>query len=457
MDGWMKALEGPAIDTLKDGQMSGALSSRLMQLYDMINEDGYQNNAPVSIDPGDIAFLSDDNGGMSLSLPIAYDIWYLWHTENILPEKPELDVDPIFGNRDKPAILRTITRADLTAGEMPGLQFFVGRGVSYVKEMRFETFLMDKSPFYVSDGPDRITHIEIDHEGTGMADEYSGYLAFPVGPLGVMRVQSLVSKSLLEGNEVEDDSEKPIPGNQLLPPMNEQSNDCMGRHLVESTYNVSDPDTEYPAAKMAGVDDVLPHHWMRHWLKKDGVFPVPGEFVGLLCKAQSVPPHCWWYQKTNPFLYSGNFFETEYYTSGIVVAVFEEKGGDDEEKDTLTYVATEVSEIEQRTGHGEHHVALDDEVELEGIGTVYKVRVKNQDIYIRASDFAKYEIDTRVAIRKTPGKKTENFMWDKLEPGRLVPGETVLEKMAYDAQMSGKVFEINTDWVIVPISFYEGE
>jgi hypothetical protein len=217
-----------------------------------------------------------------------------------------------------------------------------------------------------------------------------------------------------------------------------------------------DPDTEYPADDMYGTEEVLPHYWMRHWLRKDGQFPVPGELVCLLCKAQSVPPHCWWYQETNPFLYSGNFFETEYYTSGIVLAVIEDTGTEDDAGGRI-FKATAVSELEQRTGHGEYQVQLDDEFTWEEIGTVYKVRVKNQDLYLRASDFAEYEIDTRVAIRKAPGRRNENFMWHSLEPGRLVPGESVLEKMAYDGQMSGLLFQINVEWVIVPITFYAGE
>lgn len=460
MSSWLKALEGPAIDTLKEGQMSGALSTRLGQLYDLINEDGHQNNAPISIDPGDMSFLGED-GGMALNLPIAYDIWYLWHTVNVLPDEATfettlLEIGPVFGDRPLPAPLRTVLRESLSHRELPTLEFFRNRGIYYIKEMRFETFLMDKSPYYTSKGPEWINHPEIDHENRGIADVYAGYLAFPVGPLGVMRVQSLVSESLLDGTQKADNSEDPLPGNQLLPPMVEQSNDCMGRHLVESTYNIAERDTEYPADHMTGTEKILPHHWMRHWLRKDGQFPVPGEFVGLLCKAQSVPPHCWWYQETNPFLYSGNFFETEYYTSGIVLAIIEEKDKEDEDdKEKRTFRVTAVSELEQRTGHGEHQVQVDDEFAWEEIGTVYKVRVKNQDLYLRASDFAEYEIDARVAIRKVPGRKDENFMWGDLEPGRLVPGETFHEKLEYDGKMSGKAFEINTDWVIVPITFYK--
>lgn len=454
MSSWNKNL-------FKEGQMSGALSNRLAQLYDLVNETGYQTSAPLSVDPGDWISVGDDQR-LSLSLPIAYDIWYLWHTVNLLvqEEQIKLDINPIFGTRIKPSILRTALNPPdgfFSWEKIPTLEFFRESAIFYIKEMRFETFLADRSPFYISPGPRKVISQELDHEGSGLGDLYAGYLAFPVGPLGVMRVQSLISFSLLDGNAPENNSEDPIEGEELLPPMIEQSDDCMGRRLVSSTYNIIDTDTEYPAEHMDGTESVLPHHWMRYWLPVDGQFPVPGEFVGLVCKAQSVPSHCWWYQRTNPFVYAGNFFETEYYTSGIILAIIEEQDRKENYNGVMmgAFKVTELSWLEQRTGYGEHKLSMGDEFKWEKIGTVYKVRVKNQDLYLRCTDFAKYKLDSRVAIRKSPGLKTKNFTWDNLIPGRRVPGESVAEKRAYDLAMSGRFFEINTDWVIVPITFYE--
>lgn len=466
-DIWFQGLEMPSIDMLKEGQMSGALSGRIAQLFVLANDEGYMSQAPISIDPGDMAFVgSDEAPGIALSLPIAYDVWYLWHTVNIIPEDYDkreefvsLILNPLFEGQGEIKPLRTIGKDAVGPDIVPNLAFFQAKAFPCIKEMRFETFLHDRAIEYPSPGPSRVNNVEIDHEGQGIGDLFSGYLAFPVGPLGVMRVLSLVSESLFakEEYQVDDDSQKPEVGNLLLTPMHEQNNDCMGRHLVEDTYLITDPDAEYPAQVMDGVEAVLPHHWFRYWLKKEGTFPVPGEFVSIVCKAQGIPPHCWWYQETNPFIYSGNWFETDYYTSGIVLAVIEEVDRD-QEAGTATYEVTEIStKYDQKQGHGEYQLSKGEQFTCEEVGNVYKIRVKDQDLYLKSSDFLKYELDTRVAVRKEPGVKTKNFTWTNLEPGRRIPGETVTDIMDYDNSMSGKSFEINTSWSIIPITFYIDE
>jgi hypothetical protein len=37
----------------------------------------------------------------------------------------------------------------------------------------------------------------------------------------------------------------------------------------------------------------------------------------------------------------------------------------------------------------------------------------------------------------------------------MIPGETVDSRQDYDLVMSGQLFEINSTWVIAPITFYE--
>ncbi|MBI9090131.1 MAG: hypothetical protein JEZ12_13025 [Desulfobacterium sp.] len=461
---WYRGFDMPDIDMLKEGQMSGALSGRLAQLFSMANEEEHMARAPISIDPGDMSFLgSDDSPGLALSLPIAYDVWYLWHTVNIIPddhdkrdEFMEIVLQPLFKGRGEAKPLRTINKEAAGQGITPDLSFFQAKGIPYIKEMRFETFLHDRAPLYDSPGPNWINDPGLDHEGSGPGDIYAGYLAFPVGPLGVMRVVSLISESILaQGGESQDDSERPKPGGELLSPMEHQDNACMGLHLVEDTYLIHNPDTEYPAKEMVGTEEILPHHWLRYWLKKSDKFPVPGEFMVLLAKAQGVPPHCWWYQETNPISYSGNFFETEYYTSGIVLAVIEEVDRD-KEAGTATYEVTEVStEHEQKHGHGEYHLQKGMQFTWEEVGAVYKIRVKDQDLYLKSSDFLLYKIDGRVAVRKVPGIQSKNFTWEQLEPGRGTPGSTVEGMNDFDISLNGKPFEINRKWVIVPITFYE--
>ena len=190
-DVWYKGFERPNLDMLKEGQLSGALSGRLAQLFALVNEDEHMARAPISIDPGDFAFIGGDNSpGMALSLPIAYDVWYLWHTVNIIEDQDNqeefirLVILPLFGDRGVPRPLRTINKKATGSGIVPDLSFFQAKGISYIKEMRFETFLHGRSPLYDSPGPSWMSAQGQDLEGRGIGDIYAGYLSFPVGPLG---------------------------------------------------------------------------------------------------------------------------------------------------------------------------------------------------------------------------------------------------------------------------------
>ena len=85
---WSKGIKVSGIDLSKEGQMSGALSNRLVQLFKMANETKGLTYAPVSIDPGDYIRIGDDGTpGLALSLPIAYDVWYLWKTVNLIVKR----------------------------------------------------------------------------------------------------------------------------------------------------------------------------------------------------------------------------------------------------------------------------------------------------------------------------------------------------------------------------------
>lgn len=466
MDEWYHGLSRQGVDTLKEGQMSGALSTRIAQLISLAQDENSQGNAPISVDPGDFIFVGGENPGLSLTLPIAYDVWYIWQTVNIMPQVKEdaeqftaLILDPIFKQYGKIYPLRTISKATSKGSKdiEPNLIYFQNQGIECIKEMRFETFLYDKAPNFVSNGPQYSNHPEINHSEKGIADLYCGFLAFPVGPLGVEQVLSVVSVSLLNKDEykVQDDSLKPQENENLLTQIGAQTNVCMGRHLIESAYLMVDRDVEYPASKMDGQESILPHHWMRLWLDREGEWPIPGEFIAMIAKPMGNPPHCWWYQRTSPFVYSGNFFETEYYTSGIVLAVIENVDYNQDTKKSKYEVASISSIYSQKTGDGNFILSVGMIYEdMDHSGSIYKVRVKDQDLYLKSSDFLDYTIDQLVTVRKAPGVK-DNFTWNDLSAGRLVCGYGVEAKIEYDNKMSGEDFKISEEWVIVPITFYK--
>jgi hypothetical protein len=467
---WTKGLNLSGVDLSKEGQMSGALSSRLVQLFKMANEAEGLTHAPISVDPGDYTRIGDDGvPGLALALPIAYDVWYLWKTINIISDIEEdqllftqLILNPFLTRLGGIKPIRMVPKEMLAPDpntlfpmEPPALDFFQTNGFPFIKEMRFETFLKDRSPEYYSQGPPEMTAEGQDQQTMGPGDLYSGYLAFPIGPLGVMETISFVCDSLLDALETDgqeyDGTYDAVLGDSLLSPIESMETKCKGLNLYEKAYLKTCIDAEYPAAEMQGHDSIIPHHWLRLWLDKENTYPIPGEFVGILVKPLAGPPHCWWFQETSPLLYSGNWFETDYYTSGIVLAVIKNT-------DEGQYEVSEVStEYLQRTGYGDYVLFEGDEFSLPGIGSIYKVRVKDQDLYLKSTDFKEYQINERVAIVKSAGININNFNWTLLTPGKMIPGETVDSRQDYDLSMSGQLFEINSTWVIAPITFYEDQ
>jgi len=246
-------------------------------------------------------------------------------------------------------------------------------------------------------------------------NDYVGYIAFPIGQLGAMEVISLFTETDLTGYPFAAyassgyyHQKKPISGLedkykptvQSTPAMFPDAKDakgnalsgqhyCYGRHLIEGLgyYKPETPDYQQNEKNSAGSsayapasardvelwaenikdygEDIKPKKWFRYWIHKDSTFPVPGEFVGILVRPEATPPHVWWFQESSPFLYAGNWMETNNLTSGIVKSV--------------------TAEGDRTDG---------------GIGNLYCVAIQGCDVYISASDFLEYSVGDRVAVLK---------------------------------------------------------
>jgi hypothetical protein len=169
---------------------------------------------------------------------------------------------------------------------------------------------------------------------------------------------------------------------------------------------------------------------MKIWIEKKDTWPVPGEFIGILCKPAPVPPHCWWFQKSSPFVYAGNWFDTLDLTSGIIT-----------KKEDTTY-----PENETNTGGAEC--------------IKYTVRIHGVDVEIYSSDFLAYEIDERVAIYKYRGKDTKPVemqyeVRDK-DSKKDIPFNQHEQQLLGDpsVNMDGTPLELFT-YVILPLTFYK--
>lgn len=395
---YARLLERAKIYIPSGASFTGDVTERIRSLMTLIDEDMSLTN--LSVLPGDYVRVgSDESPGISLAAPIGYDVWYLFLTDNsILPfetwqdDKRTIEIlerlEPFLSQLQGIEPLRSLrNRADLERNlDVYAMNwYFENAAPRIIKEMRYETILNGNTFKYSS---------------PGMQSNSVGYLAFPVGQLGVMEILSVIGESMTESDSFSISAEEAIvEGKEMMPPVHNNRGYCIGTHLVEGGYLVQGK-TEYLADDFAGQASIEPHRWLRYWIDENDTWPMPGEFIALLAKPELY--HVWWFQPTYPFLYSGNFFETEYYTSGIVQEVIAPAG------DELT--------------------------------NVYRVWIRGYEIYLRSSDFYEFEVGDRVPVIKKIVELNNNFDWTLLEDGKN--------------NDSSSATSPDEDWVIAPISFY---
>lgn len=398
----------------------GALLARMQALWDLSGS-GEMGDRLLNA-PGDRTLnFGDDNipARVGLGMPIAYDIWYLFDAVNILKfggktiSETMAKMADYFESIDDAKPLLT---PESPPGPTYGGSFDGGSSVSYetfgakeykVKEARFETWLTGDGPAYDSNRP------------KDPQENYAGYIAFPVGPLGVMWKIALATGSALEsglsGRVYPVDYESStIQGGELLPPFKLDQTKACGENLMSKGWLVDDETkVEILARDFEGIDNPELHYWLRYWIAQDNTEIIPGEMCGLLCRPW--PLHCWWYQETAPLLYSGHWVETEFYTSGIV-----------------------------------KEVILPDE-DLGEIGNRYKVWVKNEEILVQSTDFYEYEVNERAGLLKT---------WREGAGGGNTVGPATEEPESesftwQELVLLGTGAVLTAEWVIVPAGFYE--
>lgn len=392
------------------------------------------------MDPGD--FVQSETSIM-MAAPVASDVWYLFYHDNLL-KKYHVDEDADFRHYDYSGYLSdNMSFLELLAGLKPlkvltdleqlstdisqsvfGKLYsaeYEHNGIYWINTAAFELWGEGQVAQYASDGPD----------GYNPAD-YAGYISFPVGQLGVMEVISLLQETELSGYpfdavknntlywprlaaDITDDKKPSLQSTpEIFPDMKDGNgnalagqNYCFGAHLIESAYIKQDARVELLSKKMEKYPETVePKMWMRFWIKKTDTFPVPGEFIGILTRPVACPPHVWWFQESSPFLYAGNWMETNHFTSGVITAV------------TL--------EADRTDG---------------GTGNEYTVKVQGCSIIAQATDFYDYKVGDRVAILKldsTVSLAEESFTW--LNQIHLKAADEGTEK---------------TNYLIAPCTFYK--
>jgi hypothetical protein len=454
------------IESMKGLAGSGNVLSRVIEeMSDMLR----------TMEPGDIA-----GHDKASAVPIAYDLWYLWYNKNFL-QKYYANTGADFKHYNYSTYLGSmLSFLNYLTGLKP-LKVYTDLEAQFnVNDLRFESVWSTKQQ-YVSNGIYWINTMffELMQKGGGIqypsngspryktnVNDYVGYFAFPIGQLGVMEVISMFQETDIRGYQfAKVDSlstyhAKPAPGTikvedtptvqstplmfpDMKTPLGAQLaglNYCYGKHLIEDAYVVANKITPFTKADYPSVqeklvqntlnsedktayaplpsqdlelwasnikdygEEIAPKKWMRWWLHKDSVMPVPGEFIGILCRPVATPPHVWWFQESAPFLYAGNWVETTYFTSGIVQEV------------TLEAARTDG-----------------------GVGNLYKVQVQGVEILLVATDFLLYSAGDRVALMKTTTTSAKSF--------------TANNQVHLQSGTSALV--INTEYIIVPITFYK--
>lgn len=396
----------------------------------------------LSMDPGDFV---QGNGNVTMAAPVASDLWYLFYHDNLLKKYYVDDKGADFQHYDYSEYLEeAMSFLEPLTGIMPlkvltdldkQLEIGISRsvfgklysaqyesnGIYWINTMAFELWKEGQGTQYASDGPDGY-----------IPGDYAGYISFPVGQLGVMEVISILQETALSGYpfaavdsnplylpkaapNITDEEKPSLQGTpEIFPDMKDSSgnaiagqNYCFGRHIVESAYIIKDR-CEYPASKLTQYEAVEPKKWMRYWIKGTDTFPVPGEFIGILTRPVSCPPHVWWFQESSPFLYAGNWMETNHFTSGVVTAV------------TL--------EADRTDG---------------GTGNEYTVKVQGCSVIAQPTDFYDYKVGDRVAILKldsTASQADKSFTW--LDQTHLKEADEGAEK---------------TNYLLVPCTFYKAK
>jgi hypothetical protein len=365
----------------------------------------------ATMEPGD--FVRSDTNTVSAA-PVATDLWYLFYHDNFLKKYHLNETGADFNHykyssylTSNLSFLSSLTGlkplkvltdlADFEVEEGFGSIIpnqYTNNGMYWVNTIAFELCAEGQSLQYASDGPKGY-----------VPNDYVGYISFPVGQLGVMEVISLLQETELSGYpfdavknnglywpklapEITDDQKPKLQSTpEIFPDMKDNNgnalagqNYCFGTHLIESAYLVHDDRVEFLSKKMEKYPETVePKTWMRFWIKKTDTLPVPGEFIGILTRPVACPPHVWWFQESSPFLYAGNWMETNNLTSGVVTVV--------------------TAEGDRTDG---------------GIGSLYTVKIQGCAVQVEATDFYDYKVGDRVAVLKldsTATTPTTSFTW----------------------------------------------
>jgi hypothetical protein len=228
-----------------------------------------------------------------------------------------------------------------------------------------------------------------------------GFIDFLAGfPLDNVEILVYIGEFSSKTKEGEDKKVAVQEGDSVTPPVWDGDSEIFewpedDKILLNLTALIPEMvQAEWMAPNIAEPEPEKAHWWFRIvWTEGEQQFPVPGEFGGL--GVRMMPGEYCGKQKSSPFVYSGNWMDTVYYTSAVIKEIIEPT-------DETPY-------------------------------PIYKAQWRKNKITVNPSDFAEYKVDDRVTILKDVATEKKSQLWkdDDMDPD--CDKET---------------------WQIVPITFY---
>ena len=305
--------------------------------------------------PGGAAWWEMDEGTLEL-VPTALDF------DDKNPSQP-----PFFGQATA-----LLDPSWWTLDREPGMDDMVEKAGDAIKKMRED---LKVYPFQDTDGEPRLflVQFEFPKEST-KAPKINFMVGMPkdciemIMHIGqISTIPDEIEDVVLEGNE------QPTP--PFIVPLFEWPD--MDRVLLNVAATKAENVELFAEPLPEGEDTTKPHWWLQlELLETEGKkWPVPGELLCLVVRIFPAEP--WGKQKSSPFIWSANFFDSVYLSGGIIKEIQEPT--DDQPYPTYTVA-----------WHGKKGEYIEN---------------------VRPSDFAEYKVDDFVAILKDVATEKEKQTW----------------------------------------------
>ena len=287
-------------------------------------------------------------------------------------------------------------------------------------------------PFQDTDGNDRLflarfefVKYEESSQFPDAVDEgQAAFIDFLAGfPIDCVEMLVFIGELSSKSKEDEDSKVNVQPGTSVVPPVPHGDGPFFrwpeeDKILLNLTAIVTKNVGKIFAPNLTGeLKPSSSKWWFRCQLAGGEVkFPVPGEFGGL--GVRMFPGMYWGRQKSSPFVYSGNFLDTIWYSSGAITEVIEPETEDEETAGKFPW-------------------------------NTYKIKWRGEEVLTIPTDFAEYrgpvDEDTpgdRICILKDVGTEKTSQLWldeDMKAETACTPDEPK---------------EFIGPWAVAPICFY---